>query len=51
MLTGLSPVEREDPWQEIAAALKEFEQNGQCEGLWEWVIAVGTQSLMTSLNP
>jgi hypothetical protein len=43
MLTGLSPAEQEDTWQEIEAALKEFEQNGQFEGPCELVIAVGTK--------
>lgn len=43
MLTGLSPVEQEDTWQEIEAALKEFEQNRQFEGPCELVIAVGNK--------
>ncbi|MGB3310590.1 MAG: methyltransferase domain-containing protein [Nodosilinea sp.] len=43
MLTGLSPAEQEDTWQEIEAELKKFEQNGQFEGPCELVIAVGTK--------
>ncbi len=43
MLAGLSPTEQEDTWQEIEAALKAFEHNGQFEGPCELVIAVGTK--------
>lgn len=43
MLAGLSPAEQADTWQEIEAALQEFEHNGQFEGPCELVIAVGSK--------
>lgn len=43
MLAELSPAEQEETWQEIEAALREFETNGQFEGPCELMIAVGTK--------
>lgn len=42
MLSGLSPVEQNEAWSEIEAALTQFEANGQFEGPCEMLVAVGT---------
>jgi SAM-dependent methyltransferase len=43
MLSGLSPTEQDEAWDEIEEALQEFEDNGQFEGPCEMLVAVGTK--------
>ncbi len=43
MLSGLSPVEQDDAWNEIETELQQFESDGQFEGPCEMVVAVGTK--------
>lgn len=44
MLSGLSPVEQDDVWNELEMELAQFENNGQFEGPCEMLVAVGTKS-------
>ena len=43
MLRGLSDAEKDEAWEEIEQALKQFETNQQFEGPCEMLIAVGTR--------
>ena len=43
MLSGLSDTEKDEAWEEIEQALKQFETNQQFEGPCEMLIAVGTR--------
>jgi len=43
MLSGLSPVEQNDTWDEIEVELRQFENNGQFEGPCEMLVVVGTK--------
>lgn len=42
MLSGLSPIEQDDAWNEIEVELQQFESDGQFEGPCEMLVAVGT---------
>ena len=43
MMSGLSDTEKDETWDEIEEALKQFESEGQFEGPCEMLIAVGTK--------
>jgi len=43
MLSGLSPQEQDDAWDEIETALGQFESNGQFTGPCEMLVAAGTK--------
>jgi len=43
MLSGLSPAERDEAWEEIEQALSKFEVNGAFCGPCEMLVAAGTK--------
>lgn len=43
MLSGLSPVEQDDAWNEIETELQQFESGGRFEGPCEMLVAAGTK--------
>ena len=43
MMASLSDAEKDETWQEIEEALRQFETNDQFEGPCEMLVAVGTK--------